>query len=297
MGKHAYLIMAHNEFGLLEKLISLLDDSRNDIFLHIDKKVDIREVPKYKVTKATLKYVKQMKVSWGGDSQIKCELNLLKEAVKTSHDYYHLISGVDLPLKSQDYIHAFFESHHGKNFMEIDKNAIRSNKFIERIQYYRFFQNVIGRNSGRTIYFVEKAEEMSLNIQRFLKINRTNKSEYKFYKGENWFSITHDLATEILKKENFIKKFCFRTICADEVFLQTVSMNSKYSGTIEDVSLRYIDWTRGTPYTFTIEDLELLVGSDKLFARKFSERKDSQIIEKLYKHLKRVDKNEEIWDC
>lgn len=36
--KHAYLIMAHNEWELLNKLINALDYSDNDIYLHIDKK-------------------------------------------------------------------------------------------------------------------------------------------------------------------------------------------------------------------------------------------------------------------
>ena len=35
--KHAYLIMAHNEFNILEKIIKLIDDERNDIFVHIDE--------------------------------------------------------------------------------------------------------------------------------------------------------------------------------------------------------------------------------------------------------------------
>lgn len=36
--RHAYLIMAHNNFYILEKLLILLDDPRNDIYIHIDKK-------------------------------------------------------------------------------------------------------------------------------------------------------------------------------------------------------------------------------------------------------------------
>ena len=48
--KHAYLILAHNEFGLLQTLVSCLDDPRNDIFIHIDKKV--KEMPKLKAAKA-----------------------------------------------------------------------------------------------------------------------------------------------------------------------------------------------------------------------------------------------------
>ena len=39
MNKHAYLIIAHNNFYILEKLILLIDDIRNDIYLHIDSKV------------------------------------------------------------------------------------------------------------------------------------------------------------------------------------------------------------------------------------------------------------------
>ena len=36
--KHAYLILCHTDFQLLRILINILDDSRNDLFVHIDKK-------------------------------------------------------------------------------------------------------------------------------------------------------------------------------------------------------------------------------------------------------------------
>lgn len=32
------LIMAHNQFDILEKLLVMLDHERNDIYIHIDKK-------------------------------------------------------------------------------------------------------------------------------------------------------------------------------------------------------------------------------------------------------------------
>mgnify|MGYP000904237774 CR=1 FL=1 len=35
--KHAFLIIAHNEYPVLEVLLSMLDDERNDIYLHIDR--------------------------------------------------------------------------------------------------------------------------------------------------------------------------------------------------------------------------------------------------------------------
>lgn len=36
--KHAYLIVAHNEFELLKLLIASLDDERNDIYVMVDAK-------------------------------------------------------------------------------------------------------------------------------------------------------------------------------------------------------------------------------------------------------------------
>lgn len=38
MNRHAYLIMAHNQFDLLKKIISLLDFEGHDFYIHIDKK-------------------------------------------------------------------------------------------------------------------------------------------------------------------------------------------------------------------------------------------------------------------
>lgn len=36
--KHAYLIIAHSNLKQLQQLLLLLDDPRNDIYIHIDKK-------------------------------------------------------------------------------------------------------------------------------------------------------------------------------------------------------------------------------------------------------------------
>ena len=111
MQKHAYLIMAHNEWGLLNKLLQMLDDPRNDIYIHIDIKAEVDITALYKTVYAESFYVPRMDVVWGGDSLVKCELELLKAAAPKHYAYYHLLSGVDLPLKSQNEIHDFFSEH------------------------------------------------------------------------------------------------------------------------------------------------------------------------------------------
>ena len=50
--KHAYLILAHHAFGLLQLLVETLDDPRNDIYVHVDRKV--KEMPSLKTSQADL---------------------------------------------------------------------------------------------------------------------------------------------------------------------------------------------------------------------------------------------------
>ena len=77
--------------------------------------------------------------------------------------------------------------------------------------------------------------------------------------------------------------------CADEIFLQTIVYNSKFKDKIYHESedehqniKRHIDWNRGEPYVFTIDDYQELLNSSAFFARKFSSSKDHKIIDKIY---------------
>ena len=118
MKKHAYLIKAHHQFALLRKLLMLLDDERNDIYIHIGMDVRFeREELKGVVKKSALHFVENVREQWGGYSQIRSELILFQSAWEHGYEYYHLISGVDLPIKTQDEIHEFFREHYGKEFI------------------------------------------------------------------------------------------------------------------------------------------------------------------------------------
>lgn len=60
-----------------------------------------------------------------GVSLVEIEFLLMKSARnKSNYAYYHIISGVDLPLHNQDYIHSFIESLGGdKEFVSIDADS------------------------------------------------------------------------------------------------------------------------------------------------------------------------------
>ena len=102
--KHAFLIIAHNEYPILEVLLSMLDDERNDIYLHIDKRAVglYQKIKGFKIKKAGFYLIeKNMKVYWGDISLVKVEYLLFETALKNGpYAYYHLLSGADLPIKT-----------------------------------------------------------------------------------------------------------------------------------------------------------------------------------------------------
>ena len=285
--RHAYLIICHNNFKILQMLLSTIDDDRNDIYIHVDKKaVDVPfEDIRGAVCHSPLTFIERVSVNWGGYSQINVELALLSEATKTPHAYYHLISGVDFPLKSQADIHQFFDDNAGKEYIAFDRCEERMEEYKDRIRYYHWLQDKIGRNSGKLVAIMYRLENASLRIQSMLKVDRLKYCPYEIKKGAQWFSITHNLATYLLAQKN-IKKYFGKSLCTDELVVQTLAYASPYRDNIAGNNLRLIDWCRGKPYTFTSDDYSQLMESDRFFARKFDENVDLNIVEMLLEHVK-----------
>lgn len=282
MQKHAYLIIAHNNFYILEKLLKLIDDDRNDIYIHIDKKVNNFNFSYFNnlCCKSNVKFIDRIKVYWGGYSQVQCELNLLKEAIGNNYEYYHLLSGVDLPIKDQDYIHDFFEQNNGTEFVRFTKNKWDYN----RVSKKHFFSDYMKTSDKIQSYIYKIANKFAFKFINKGSYDYTKKFEgYKFMKGDQWFSITNECAHYICENEKIIKRMFKYAVGPDEHFIHTILYNSKFKNRLSyNKCLREIDWQRGAPYIYKLEDYELLKSSNNLFARKFDATIDRKIIDKIF---------------
>lgn len=297
MGKHAYLILAHKNFGQLRKLIEMLDHERNDIYVHVDaKSAGFNAMEWAGVARHSRLYFlpERINVSWGGVSIMRSELALLKQATADGrHDYYHLISGLDLPIKTQKQIHSFFDAHQGTEFINLwkFKKSTRT-----RFHYYTVFPEGEGRFATRIVNHIFKGLQMAVGY-------RINKDiDFRF--GSQWFSITDALARYVVEHEEWLECVFRKTSTCDEIFLPTLVAASPFADKLfvkEPVgnqkefnlsNMRFIDWTRGEsirhPWVFRTEDLSLLESVDHLWARKFDEEIDPEIIDILYKKLKQA---------
>lgn len=285
------MIIAHNQFELLEVLVKMLDDVRNDIYIHIDAKISDFDFEKLKsVTEySQLYFTDRISVTWGDFSQIQCEMLLLKAAVEKEdksnpYVYYHLLSGVDLPIKTNDEIHRFFEANNGKEFVHFTNNNPLP-EFENRIKYYHLFRK------KRNLFYKILAQ-IALRMQKFIGINRIKNKHLTVQKGSNWFSITASFAKYLVMKNDEINSIFKYSYCSDEVFLQTMLVNSIYKDNLympecdnnQLAAARLIDWKRGNPYVFKSADFEEIIASPAMFARKFS-LEDKDIIYRIKSYI------------
>ena len=286
--KFAYLIMAHNEPYVLEKLIRRLDYPDNDIYIHIDEKSQLINKDALYTNSAHLVVIPSRNVTWGGVSQVNIVLDLLAEALKTQHDYYHLISGVDLPLKKHSDMVAFFENNNGKEFIGITPNWAESPSIAKRYELHWFFQDKIGKK--KNILWV--LSRIITKIEMMFRYKRYKNEKIHFYGGPGWFSITGKAATYILNHGEWAKNRFKETICGDEIFIQTIIGNSafaenifnKESGDSYAECLRYARFNGPSPFVLNIADYNVLVNSNCIFARKFgtSLPEEKELVDKIF---------------
>jgi len=287
--RHAYLITAHDKPEQLKLLLSLLDDSNNDLYLHIDKKAagiqncDLTNA----IKKAHIQFVPRLDARWGSEVFIDAIASLIREAVKSEHAYYHLLSGVDLPLKPQQEIHAFFREHAGKEFVAFDQKSADQRVLVQRLGRYSF-RRPVGPFALR-VY--KRFEPVWNKLQSALGINRIRRCPVVFQKGAVWFSITHAFALYVLEQFPQYRPYYRHSVCADEIWLQTILVNSPFMerrsfwGWDDELAatMRYVDWSDGgrSPKVLVSEDYTALVSSGALFARKFDPAVDGAVIDRI----------------
>jgi len=269
MKRHAYLIMAHNEPQLLDALLKALDNERNDIYLHIDAKAGF-DCASYQPVFSKVHYIQnRIDGRWGDFSLVEIEFALIRAAVQLGqYSHFHLLSGVDLPVKSQVFIHDYCNAHPQTLFIGYAQNVTErelSWRSQHRFLYSRSFK------SGSPIKKITRA--LVARIQSLFKYTRY---PLTVKKGSQWWSITSDFAKYLLDNEQQIRHYFQGTYCPDELVVQTLCWNSPFRHNICSVSdefhgcKRYIPWRNGSLMPFTDHDFTLMQHPDFWFARKFS---------------------------
>lgn len=288
-GRHAYLLMVHKNAPQVEMLIRALDHPDNDIYIHADTRFEDAAPERFArcAAQSHVYFSSDRAITWGSYDLFETPLFLLERALEHGpYAYYHLLSGQDFPLRSQDEIHAFFD---GKDceFVHFCKPEEWPSTVDDRVRIKRFPKLISGSKPTRII------EGLFAKFQKAIGINHLDDAvSYGF--GANWFSITEDLAADMVAHRAWFREHFSHGALTDEIALQSFILTFGYEDRlfrpIGDGSylgcMRCIEWSAGGdhPRVWRTSDLARLLNSPYMFARKIDMDVDRELIEKLLKH-------------
>ena len=263
--KHAYLIIAHNEFEILQMLVSSLDIPENDLFIHIDKKV--KSLPDIKVQKARLCVLEnRLDVRWGTVSQIKVELHLMKTALQAGpYAHYHIISGTHLPLKPIEDINQFYEAHPSDEIMRLWPEDAGEVDFKLRRYHFPIRDFKHPHKLRRAI--CQKTWTAVLKFQKIFKIRHL--TNCTFYKSDNWLSLTEQACHTLVDHESAILKKYRWSFCGDEYFIASELIEEGFFSIQDCPTLLFVEFIGDGPRTLSLSEYQTLCQSPFLWGRKF----------------------------
>jgi hypothetical protein len=266
----AYLVMTHGNFRQVRWIINAIYNNEDLFILHIDKNADYsfhRQINEYLGKRPNVTYLPRRHVNRFGWSLVETELHAIRALISRQDEWDYLInvSGQDYPIKSTAEIKSKLAAEWPRNFVEV----IPFSKMAELDPH--------DPHLARRLAF----EMFGKVIKSRIRLPFPNMLNVR-YKGSAWFMLTCDfckwlVSDPITKKIATSVKY---TWIPEELFFQVLIMNSPYRDLRAEHYGREIIWPGGTvsPKTLRMEDYERLSASPGLFARKFDELVDREVL-------------------
>jgi hypothetical protein len=317
-----YLILSHTNPEQLVRLVSVLrEGSAGPIVVHHHvagaplAASALRQVPDARLVPWT------EPVRWGDFSVLRRMVAALAWAVRyVEYDWLVLLSGQDYPVRplselertlAQAGCDAFLE---GRETVSLTGGAPAQGDFESDNRLWYFYRHLpvplVGgsaaarallraarhrwrnvRPRGLPLWYVR---DMPHAVWLGARRRSTPYSDgFRCLKGSDWFAVSSravEMLVRVWKQERDLVRHYSRCISPSESFFHTVLCNSPKMR-VRDDNLRYISWPpdearEPSPRTLTIADLDSIVASGKLLARKFDTRVDVRVLEELDRRLR-----------
>lgn len=276
--KQAILITAYKDLPFLQRIVSCFNEDF-DFFIHIDRKC--REaIPVFSCNH--VRVFRKYSIEWGSERHLWAMFDLLEQAHNEGkYSYYHIITGSDYPIKPLSEFKSFFSEDNGKCYIEyhaLPRESWGKEGGFERVRYYWIGNQWFDlRRSG-------KATRWLLKLQRKLGFSRDLSTFGQWYGGGGYCSLSEkgvDCICSFGKKR--LHKLSQYTHCAEEIFFQTILLNSLDQCQVCEDSLHLSLWEKdaASPKVMDERDYETIAKSNCFFARKFDVRYSSLLLRRI----------------
>ncbi len=309
----AYLLLTHNRPRHFARLLRALADDGVHFFVHVDAKTEIApflEAASGNSKVTFLPSAERVAVFWSGYSTIEATLKLLRVARRAANPAYRyaLLSGADYPIKPKSHIRKALMSD--TEFIRIDQHIEPSGKdlYSRRVRYPHLYDHpLVNPRTTRNPRFA------SIVGKLFNALPRAQFPTVPLYQGSAWWALTApcvDFVLKFVEDNPAYARFHRYSSTPDEIFFHSIVMASPFRAKIchdgesragreqdkagrDDHASHFIDWvTPGIdlPKILDISDLDRILCSKALFARKFQSPRSDALLSALKKKLRKASK-------
>ena len=302
----AHLILAHSDPVHIGRLVRRLA-SFSDVFVHIDASKNVDEyINEVGYIENCFFVSNRIHCSWGGWNAVVAEMNLIEKALECNkYDRLVFLQGADYLLKADDEIVDFFKQNEQVEFVRACCCTSENDPYFwDKCRYYLFYnnKNLLKRIANKLVRLFR------LKI-RDGYIYESGK-KYEVYWGSAQWAITSECATHVLdfyKKHNQFNRWFLHAFPADELYVPTVVMNSKFrelttahgpekaiKGLTNWRNLHYFEYLPGSIKIFKSEDYLFLKSRKELYIRKVNSADSKDLLDLLDEDNMRVQQEKHL---
>ena len=276
----AYLIRAHHRPEQLVRLVERLTTPTASFFVHVDSRAPEQTYDAMRAGLAgrdDVHWVPRVAAHYSGFSLVRSILVGLAEVEKAgAPPHTVLLSGQCYPLRPAAEIERILAGRQEESLLEHFRIPTErwadEDGGLRRIRY-RYFERL--RFRTRTL--------------RLPVLRRPFPRGLEPWGGSAWCVLSTEAASTLLafrQERPDAYGFFEHVKSPDELYMQTVLLNSALRDRISNESVHHIEWPGGShPKTFGHADFDRLAASGKLFARKFDIAQDGEILDAIDRRL------------
>lgn len=277
MTRIVYHILEYKEPERVARLVNRIQTDSDFIRVHIDMMIEkhrFKEWKKFiemKCPQKNIEIVSEFRCKYGSFGQVDAILSAMRYYEDYNYDYFIDLTGDSYPLKPPEVIKK-----------ELSEKNCAFIEFFE-LPYNGWYQGGLRRLNNR-FYFIPRRKYPYVWTFSFPRFKKGLPCGLKPYGGRGNLCLQKRHVSYILQfieKNPSVSKFFKRVWGPDEIFYQTILLNSPLSSSVINQCTMYFDFSEGTshPKNLTKSDLEALKRSGKFFARKFNLNTDKEILD------------------
>lgn len=275
--KEVFLIHAHKDLDQLNALVEQLRDDDFLIYVNLDRKCALDPA---QVHPAARLVQDRIAVRWGGFSQVQATLNSLRQVLAEVPEFDKVVflSAQDFPLLPNTRLKQELAQLAGRELL--DAMPVRKGGWPVAFRYQYFYRE--GGSLPERL-----ACGLANRVLRLLGRQRRLPHGLEPWGGSSWWALSRDCVAMLVERagqDRRLLRFFHTVLCPDEMFFQTLVMNSPLRARVLGENFRHIQWPEQgarNPKILDEGDFERIAAARAHFCRKLDSRASAGLLPRL----------------